>query len=156
MLAPATADVTGTLAELQAHLDSLVFTAGAAPGSGSITVTVDDQGNTGTGGPLTASATIDLDRRSPPTPDDPDDPTDTTTTTSTTSTTSTTTSTVPASTSTTDLATVAGNGAVASSGTSSGTLPRTGTSVLVALTGALALTALGAALVVGGRRRSSR
>ena len=152
-LDPATADVTGTLAELQAFLDSLVFTAGSSAGSGSVTVTVDDQGNTGTGGPLTASATIDI------TITEGEDPPGTTTTSTPTGTVpgtipSTTVTSLPASSSTTDPSGVSAEQRSATT-TSSGSLPATGGSVTLLVVAGAVLLAGGALVVVVVRRRWS-
>ena len=145
-LAPATTDVTGTLVELQAFLDSLVFTAGASPGSASVTVSVDDQGNTGTGGPLTASATVAI------TVTAGEDPPESTTTT-TTAPGSTTTST-PAS-STTTVATDPDVAAGSLTNSSTGSLPVTGGAAAALVVVASALLVGGAAVIVGVRRRRS-
>ncbi|NEQ42484.1 MAG: tandem-95 repeat protein [Leptolyngbya sp. SIOISBB] len=53
--------ISGTLADLNAALPTLTYTADSRySGIETLTLTVDDQGNTGAGGPLTASAALDL------------------------------------------------------------------------------------------------
>jgi hypothetical protein len=139
-LSPATADVTGTLAELQSFLDSLVFTAGTTVGSGSVTVTVDDQGNTGAGGPLTATATVALTIETVI----GENPGATTTTT-----------TSPATT-TTAPSVSSGTESTGSITTTTGSLPRTGQSVVLLVSTAAVLVGGGSAVALLARRRRSR
>lgn len=57
---------TGTLAEIQAALNGLIYSPDSAfSGSGSISFTVSDQGNTGTGGSKQVSGTINIDVSDP-------------------------------------------------------------------------------------------
>ena len=57
-----TADATmvfkGTLANINAALNGLTYTAPASSGTSSLSITINDQGNTGLGGPKTASASV--------------------------------------------------------------------------------------------------
>lgn len=56
-----TIEVTGTLGDLNAALDALVFRATTdGPAAGSLQLTVSDLGNTGTGGPLTDAESIQI------------------------------------------------------------------------------------------------
>jgi hypothetical protein len=48
----------GTLANINAALNGLTYTAPSAAGSSSLSVTINDQGNSGLGGPLSASASV--------------------------------------------------------------------------------------------------
>ncbi|MCC5952179.1 MAG: hypothetical protein JJU45_08810 [Acidimicrobiia bacterium] len=114
----------GTLAELNALLDTLVFTAGATAGAGSVTINVDDLGNTGSGGAQsdTAVLSIEITDSTPPTTSST-----TTSTTSTTTTSSTSTTVAPTTTSSTTSTTVAPT-------TTSSTTSSTTTSTTVAPT----------------------
>ena len=52
---------TGSLAAIWTALDGLVYTSSPAfIGTAHLTIEADDQGNTGTGGPQTAQATLDI------------------------------------------------------------------------------------------------